>query len=222
MTSVDFQFASPEYSVLRFSQTLSQTLSQALKLTALVIPLWLLGCGDGDDIVADQAQEADQAREKGVVIKAANAQLRAKSGSDISGTVSFRLDPGKDAMRIKLEANGLEPGKHGFHVHENGSCSGEGAKGAGGHFNPANRKHGAPTNADHHAGDLGNVVVESGGTVSVEVESPALTFTGESSIIGKSIVIHAKADDFYSQPSGDAGKRVACGVILPLLEAEAS
>ncbi len=165
--------------------------------------------------------EPPEATEKGKEVTSANARLESKSGTRASGVVTFRHNPEYDGLRVKVEVAGLKPGKHGIHIHERGDCSAEDAKSAGGHFNPTNRRHGAPTHSSHHVGDLGNVEASSDGRVIAELQSDAITFNGETSILGKALIVHAQPDDFASQPAGGAGKRVACGVIKPLLQADA-
>jgi len=107
------------------------------------------------------------------------------------------------------------PGEHGFHVHENGDCSAPDASSAGGHFNPADHEHAGPDAERQHMGDMGNITAGEDGTARVDAEYRFLVLDPEAdnSIMGKAVVVHAGADDMSSQPSGDAGARVACGVI---------
>lgn len=176
---------------------------------------------DLPDAKTKTVEAPKQVAEYGQKIESANATLRAKSGSSVKGSVSFRHDAEKKGLVISVEASGLEPGLHGFHIHETGDCSGDEASNAGEHFNPENNQHGDADNASSHAGDLGNIRVADDGTVQHRVFSKVLTFTGETSVVGKAVVIHQQADDLQSQPSGNAGKRVACGVVLPLLKTAA-
>lgn len=184
----------------------------------------LVGACSRDDLPDTKTETVEapkQAAGYGQEVESANAKLRAKSGSSVEGSVSFRHDAERKGLVISVEASGLEPGLHGFHIHESGDCGGNNANSAGGHFNPENNRHGDPDNASSHAGDLGNIRVSDDGTVQHRIFSRVLTFTGETSVVGKAVVIHQQADDLESQPSGDAGKRVACGVILPLLKTAA-
>lgn len=141
----------------------------------------------------------------------ARARLQSAAGQAVAGEVLFReTDQG---VRVQVVAHGLTPGQHGFHVHEIGDCSAPDFESAGEHFAPADHPHGRP-GPGSHAGDLGNVEADASGTVETvlmarEVELAA----GQRSIVGKAIVIHAQPDDLTSQPSGNAGARVACGVI---------
>ena len=185
--------------------------------------LLIAACSSEDlpDTKTETVEAPKKAADYGQEVESANAKLRPKSGSSVEGSVSFRHDAERNGLLISIEASGLEPGLHGFHIHETGNCSGENASTAGGHFNPENNEHGDPNNASSHAGDLGNIRVADDGSVQHRVFSKTLTFTGETSVVGKAVVIHQQADDLESQPSGAAGKRVACGVILPLLKTAA-
>jgi Cu-Zn family superoxide dismutase len=145
----------------------------------------------------------------------AHAVLEPRSGSNVTGTVDFATTANGGLM-VRSYIKNAAPGEHGFHIHAIGDCSSADAKSAGGHFNPTGENHGAPKAFDHHAGDLGNVEVASNGMGSAEtiIAKPGHSgFAGWSTIIGKSIVLHEKRDDLKTQPSGDAGSRVACGVI---------
>jgi len=142
----------------------------------------------------------------------AEATLEPRSGSAVTGTVSFQSVGQK--LRVEARVGGLTPGAHGFHVHEAGDCSAPDASSAKGHFNPAGRPHGRHGDIERHAGDMPNLVADSSGkaTLSVEVDMMSLT-EGPGGILKRSVVIHADPDDYKSQPAGNSGKRVACGVI---------
>lgn len=140
------------------------------------------------------------------------AVLHPTQGNDVRGSITFREVA--DGMRVEGEIKGLTPGKHGFHVHEFGDCSASDAGSAGDHFNPTNKPHGAAEDRERHAGDLGNIEADASGVAKVNFLDHTLSmFKGPPSIIGRSLVVHAKADDLKSQPAGDSGTRVACGVI---------
>lgn len=140
------------------------------------------------------------------------AELVATEGNKASGTVNFQQTP--DGVTVTGRIEGLSPGEHGFHVHENGDCSSTDSKSAGGHFAPAGHKHGASDAAEHHAGDMGNITANEDGVAQVDAQFAFLKMgEGEASIIGKAVIVHGGSDDLESQPSGDAGPRVACGVI---------
>jgi Cu-Zn family superoxide dismutase len=143
---------------------------------------------------------------------AAVAQLEAKSGSTVTGTVSFT--PAGQKVRLDARVAGLTPGEHGFHVHESGDCSAADASSAKGHFNPAAKPHGHYGGMEHHTGDMPNLVADAGGNAKLSVELDLITITeGPTGILNRSVVIHADPDDYKTQPAGNSGKRIACGTI---------
>lgn len=144
-------------------------------------------------------------------ITKAVAVIQGTKGNNISGTVTFTKEG--NTIKVIADVTGLKPGKHGFHIHEYGDCSSDDAMTTGGHFNPENLKHGAPTDSIHHAGDLGNLEADADGRAHLEMTDSLISFTGPHSIIGRAVIIHGGFDDFTSQPAGNAGPRVACGVI---------
>jgi superoxide dismutase, Cu-Zn family len=143
----------------------------------------------------------------------ARAQLAPTAGKETRGVVEFYL--AEPAMVIYVELTGVKPGMHGFHVHEKGSCDGPNAGGAGDHLNPLGTPHGDPQDADsrHHAGDLGNVRGEDDSTVKQWVRTRDLQLQGPAGILGKAIIVHAREDDLKSQPGGESGEPIACGLI---------
>jgi Cu-Zn family superoxide dismutase len=143
------------------------------------------------------------------VMKAA-ARLGPSSNSKVTGTVTFT----KVGDEVQVVANilNLTPGKHGFHIHEKGDCSAPDASSAGAHFNPTTKHHGGPETADHHTGDLGNIEADASGKARLDWKGK-LSLSGADSIIGKSVVVHEKEDDLKTDPSGNSGARIACGVI---------
>lgn len=138
------------------------------------------------------------------------AVLHSASGSQVAGTVTFTKTG--DTVQVTADITGLTPGKHAFHIHEFGDCSAPDAASAGTHFNPTKKPHGAPDATEHHVGDMGNLEADSSGKAHLELKSNMLKFSGETSILGRSVIVHEKVDD-WSQPVGNAGGRVACGVI---------
>lgn len=137
--------------------------------------------------------------------------LRPVSGSDVSGTIEFI--PDGEQVRVTGEIAGLGPGKHGLHVHEFGDLTDrEDGKSAGSHYNPTNQPHGRRNDEERHVGDLGSIVADDNGVATVNLMDDVIALNGPHAIIGRSIIIHAKADQF-TQPVGDAGARVAAGVI---------
>ena len=140
------------------------------------------------------------------------AVLHPTAGNKVSGTVTFT--PVADGVQVHAELTGLTAGKHGFHVHEFGDCSAADASSAGAHFNPTNQPHAGPDTAARHEGDMGNVEADASGNAKVHYVDHQISLTNDAkSAIGRSVVVHAKPDDLKTQPSGNAGGRVACGVI---------
>jgi Cu-Zn family superoxide dismutase len=146
----------------------------------------------------------------GTIIKAI-CVLHPTKGNNVNGIVTFTLtDVG---IRVVADVQGLTQGKHGFHIHDYGDCSADDASSAGGHFNPEGHDHGAPSDRMRHAGDMGNLVADETGKAHLEYIDPMLKFEGTGSIIGRSMIVHEKEDDLKTQPTGNAGPRIACGVI---------
>jgi superoxide dismutase, Cu-Zn family len=140
------------------------------------------------------------------------AVLKPTQGSNVKGTVRLNEIPPK--VHIVADVTGLSPGKHGFHIHEKGDCSAPDASSAGGHFNPDNAKHGAPDASEHHMGDLGNLEADASGHAHYERTVDFLELAVDPKTIdGKAIIVHAGEDDLHSQPAGNSGARLACGII---------
>ncbi|AXS80331.1 superoxide dismutase family protein [Dechloromonas sp. HYN0024] len=141
----------------------------------------------------------------------ASADLLARSGSAVNGTVRFIETNGR--LRVEATVAGLAPGEHGFHVHEAGDCSAPDATSAKGHFNPTGKAHGHHAGAERHGGDMPNLIANADGKASYTAELSGLSLGGTTGVVGRSVVIHADPDDYKSQPAGNSGKRIACGVI---------
>jgi superoxide dismutase, Cu-Zn family len=141
----------------------------------------------------------------------ATVKLSSTANQTARGEVTFTA--GADGVHVVGSFSGLVYGEHGFHVHEKGDCSAPDAASAGGHFNPGAKPHAARDAAARHAGDLGNLKADPYGLARVDFVDKGLSLSGADSIIGKAVIIHEKADDFATQPSGNAGARQACGVI---------
>ena len=144
----------------------------------------------------------------------ATAKIVAASGSDVRGELRFHQDG--DRVRIQGSVQGLEPGEHGLHIHTVGDCSAPDAASAMGHFAPDGDPHGSPDEpaGRHHVGDLGNITTNQSGLAEIDKTDAEMTLqTGEKSIVGRAVIVHAGADDLVSQPSGAAGARVGCGII---------
>jgi Cu-Zn family superoxide dismutase len=144
-------------------------------------------------------------------VQHAVAVLTAIGDSGVSGTIHF-TDAGSQ-VEITGTVEGLSPGEHGFHVHEFGDLSNlDHKESGGGHYNPTDMPHGRPEDAQRHVGDLGNLTANAEGTAKIAKSDRVIQLQGPHSIIGRSVVVHAKPDQF-TQPTGDAGDRVAVGVI---------
>ena len=147
---------------------------------------------------------------RGQDVTKATCKLESKSGSQVTGTVTFTK--AGDDLQVVADITGLKPGKHGFHIHEKGDCSAPDAASAGGHFNPTHQHHGGPMTAEHHVGDLGNIEADASGKAHLDWKGK-MSLSGADSIIGKSVVVHEKDDDLKTDPAGNSGARQACGVI---------
>lgn len=138
---------------------------------------------------------------------AARAEIRPIDGGDVRGTITLERVEG-DLVRVSGVVRGLSPGKHGFHVHEGTSCDRR-----GGHFAPTGDAHGSPDAQQRHVGDLGNLAANQDGEAAYLRIDRALALSGPDSVVGHVLVVHQGEDDYLSQPSGDSGKEIACGVI---------
>jgi superoxide dismutase, Cu-Zn family len=146
------------------------------------------------------------------VIKAI-AVLHSAAGQQVSGTVTFSREGSR--VRVDVDVQGLPPNStHGFHIHEFGDCSTPDFASAGGHFNPEGHMHAGPETPMRHAGDLGNIKADAQGNAKEQLTVGNITLgSGMNNILGRSVIVHANADDLKTQPSGNAGGRIACGVI---------
>jgi len=139
-------------------------------------------------------------------------------GDGVQGTVWFTQDKADTPVSVKGEIKGLKAGLHGFHVHEFGDTT-DGCTSAGPHFNPHGKTHGGPTDAVRHAGDLGNVTAGADGVAKFDLKDSQISLNGKLSVVGRTMVVHADPDDLgkggheLSPTTGNAGARVACGVI---------
>lgn len=145
-----------------------------------------------------------------------HAQLQPTQGSEVSGTVNFAMKKG--VLRASGQVSGLQPGTtHGFHIHEKGDCSAADGSSAGGHFNPVQLPHGNVAALVHHGGDMLNIVADAQGNAPIDsaVSYSVKVGGGDAfDILGRAVIVHADPDDYQSQPAGNAGKRLACGIIV--------
>lgn len=162
--------------------------------------------GDVDTMDTGIGQEPPMQTER-----TATAALEPTEGNDVTGTVTFTALNGE--VRVEGDFQNLAPGSHGFHIHETGDCSGPDASSAGDHFNPTDDPHGGPGDAERHVGDLGNIEAGSDSTATFSLTDQVITLDGPDGIVGKAVIVHSGEDDLETQPTGDAGDRLACGVI---------
>lgn len=141
------------------------------------------------------------------------ANLEPTTGNSARGTVTFTQDG--DEVRVRANVTGLKPGaEHGFHVHEKGDCSSGDGMSAGGHFNPAGKPHG-PQRGEHHAGDMPSLVADAYGNASASFELKGVAVgSGPGDLVGRGLIVHRDPDDYKTQPTGNAGPRIACAVIV--------
>ena len=148
----------------------------------------------------------------GMARPAAVASLEPTKGSTAKGTVTFTQ--AGDVVRVNANLSGLKPdAEHGFHVHEKGDCSSGDGMSAGGHYNPAGKPHG-PQSAEHHAGDMPSLRADANGNATATFELKGVSIGGgDADLVGRGLIVHRDPDDYTTQPTGNSGPRVACGVI---------
>ncbi len=176
------------------------------RIVPLFAALLLAGCASPP--AADSAPATS-------TFTSAKVVLAPASGSLVSGTLS--LMPMGGGVHVTGEIGGLAPNSsHGFHIHETGDCSAADATSAGGHFDPTTQPHGRASTAQHHLGDNDNLVADANGIARVNAHFTGVVLGGGggNDIVGKAVIVHANPDDYTSQPSGNAGARIACGVIV--------
>lgn len=171
-------------------------------LPLMVIPFILISCGTEEDQPAVQG-EAETAAEQLMAV------IQPTEGNNASGTVTFTRRNGD--VQVHANVNGLSPeSSHGFHIHEFGDCSADDATSSGDHYDPENMPHGHPTGVERHHGDLYNLTSDPDGFAMLDYLDPVIVLD---SIRGRAVIVHAGQDDYTTQPTGDAGARLGCGVI---------
>ncbi len=165
--------------------------------------------GERTEVVV--VREEAPAEEDDGVGQRAIAEMAPTEGNAASGTVVFTQQEG--SLKVTVNLSGFAPGSsHGFHVHETGDCSAPDGSSAGGHYNPEGHDHHMPPDEPRHAGDMGNVAADADGNVSQEMTFTNISLENANAIVGKAVIVHANLDD-GGQPTGNAGARLACGVI---------
>jgi Cu-Zn family superoxide dismutase len=185
----------------------------------VVVAAMATGCASGGGEPAAASAEAAPKTEMAAApspwagVMEAIAVVEPASGSKVHGWVRFTQTA--DGVLVTAEINGLKPkARHAFHVHEFGDISSADAKSAGGHYNPEGHQHAGPDAPMHHAGDLGNIESDEKGHAHYERSIAGLTIAGDKNpVLGRAVIIHASEDDLTTQPSGNAGDRIGCGVI---------
>ena len=157
------------------------------------------------------APAAPSAAAKAGPITRAVAVLHPAKDVRAEGTLTFTRAAG--VMKVSGRITGLAAGTHGFHVHEFGDCSAADFSSAGGHYNPTGHQHAGTAEARRHMGDMGNIEAAADGVATVDYTDSRLRFEGAHGILGRGVIVHANPDDLKTQPTGNAGGRVACGVI---------
>lgn len=174
-------------------------------ISATIAIIFMISCSEVE-------QEETEMEYQTQSVNQAVAVLHATEGNDAEGTVVFtQTDEG---VRVEANISGLDSDTaHGFHIHQYGDCRSDDGTSAGGHFNPEEMEHGGPDDEMRHIGDLGNLQSDEDGNASADFVDPKLQLSGMTSIMGLGVIVHAGEDDLESQPTGDAGSRLACGVV---------
>jgi Cu-Zn family superoxide dismutase len=199
-------------------RSINRIVLPAAAAAAAALALAVAGCESSgkDDSSSSSAQKMDTDGKAAAVanLKTAPAASTQPKWGKPTGTVTF-TQAGDDKVKVAYDLKGLTPGTHGFHIHEKGDLSAADFSSAGPHFNPTKHKHAGPETKERHAGDLGNVEADTSGNAkgTVTAEGLSIGSGAANDIIGRSIVVHEKADDLKSDPSGNSGARVAAGVI---------
>lgn len=184
-------------------------LFQNIFLGLFAIVFVAAGCAQQTE---ESSQEmSGQSMQQSTEFTKAVAHIHAKDDGEALGSVTFEQTD--EGVNVTAQLSGLEQGKHGFHIHQYGDCTAADLTSAGGHYNPYNMQHAAPTDSMRHMGDMGNLPVGEDGNGTLDYLDNVIELNGSNSIIGRAIIIHSGADDLTSQPSGAAGERIACGVI---------
>lgn len=180
----------------------------ALRAAALaLLPVAFVACSKGREGTPPASAEPASAT------RSASAEFEARSGSGVTGRATFEAADGGVTMVVEME--GLTPGEHAMHLHNDGDCSAPDFLSAGAHWNPTADDHGRFGHDPFHRGDIGNFVAGDDGSAALTFSTDLWTIGGdpETDVVGRAVILHDAPDDFTTQPTGNAGGRVACGVI---------
>jgi len=161
-------------------------------------------------IIGCKSNNADSDKGQALTVK-----FESKSGTKTTGTAEF-IQKGQDVV-FTAKLSGLTPGVHAIHIHEKADCSAADASSAGGHWNPTFKKHGKWGDSNHHKGDIGNFTADVDGNATIVLTTNEWCVgcaDKTKDVLGKGLIVHEKADDYVTQPTGDAGGRVACTAII--------
>lgn len=185
-----------------------------IRVLPLALVLTLAGCASSPTPRAERPAAALPGLATSSTVQSATVALAPASGTLVSGKLMAM--PMGDGVHFRGEIGGLAPNStHGIHIHQKGDCSAVDGSSAGDHFNPRMQPHGKAAGAAHHAGDMDNIVANAAGVARVDVHARGVVLGGNAAndALGRAVIVHAAPDDYTSQPSGNAGARVACGVI---------
>lgn len=178
-------------------------------MSTALLSLALAACGSAD--TAEEATDDAVVLTESAVDEPSGivAVLQTADGTPVGSAIATPVD---DGIRIGVNVDGIEPGTHGVHVHMTGSCEAPDFASAGGHWNPASKQHGLENPQGAHAGDMPNLTVNTDGTGRLDYTLEGATLDGLLDVDGSAFVVHAEADDQKTDPSGNSGDRIACGV----------
>lgn len=188
-----------------------------IRVLPVALVLSLAGCASTPSSIASRdarPMPASPTMATNSTVANATVALAPASGSLVSGKLTAM--PMGDGVHFRGEIGGLKPnGTHAIHIHQKGDCSAADATSAGDHFNPSMEPHGKVDTPAHHGGDMNNIVAGSDGVAKVDVHAKGVVLGGNAAndALGRAVIVHAAPDDYVSQPSGNAGNRIACGVI---------